>query len=199
MNESVVNVDLRQTGSGRTRLVGTLMLALVLMLPAVGQARAAANSNPPTPYFVTPQSGSTVSNTVTVVVFAPEYAYWITELGVDGGNWQLMSNRGEGTFFLSWNTGYASNGKHTLTARFTNELGGPPVAAVSIRVWVQNEEPDGQASILPLPCAYVLPPYSLKGPACAAPDAQAFILPLPCIHVGAGGLKPADCAAPATT
>jgi hypothetical protein len=182
-----------------------LMVALVLILLAVGQARAAANSNPPTPYFVAPLNGSIVSNTVTVIVFAPEYTNWIAELGVDGGNWQLMSTKGDGTLALSWNTGYASNGKHTLTARFTNELGGPPVAAVSIRVSVQNEEPDGQASKLPLPCISLRPtvtPVDCAGSDDyrAASDDWARTQPLPCIQViPAFGVKPGDCAPLGTT
>ncbi len=152
----------RTYGSGRARLLGTLMAALVILLLAVGQVGAAAGNKPQTPRFLTPLNGSTVEDQVLVMVFAPSFVGYDAEFGVDGGNWQPMKDNGDGAFELLWNSGYASNGKHTLTARFSLGLGRPPVAAVSIQVAVQNPlidaPPNVQAGTLTPPCIHVLRP-----------------------------------------
>jgi len=161
----------RQTiRSWRARLIGTLMLAAVMFLLLVGNAGAETNK---TPQFISPLAGSTVVGTVKVLVFAPEYAQLNAEFGVDGGKWRPMSSPEPGVFTTFWNSAEAGRGKHTLSARFTYPGGDrPPVATISVLVWVGNASPDGQAEILPLPCIHVM---------------------------GAYGLKPADCAAPATS
>lgn len=55
----------RTNGSGRARLIGIIIVALVVILLAVGQARAAANPRPHTPSFVAPLNGSTMSHFMT--------------------------------------------------------------------------------------------------------------------------------------
>jgi hypothetical protein len=176
MNEMKALENRRRTNtSGRARLIGILIAALVMMLFAVAHVRAAVNSKPQTPHFNSPLNGWTVEGTVPVTVFAPELALFNAEFGVDNGSWQPMQSKGDGVFELKWNTAYVSNGKHTLTTRFYLELGGPPEVAVSIQVYVRNIRipplPDGQAGMLPLPCIHVIPPYGLEPSACAAPPA----------------------------
>jgi hypothetical protein len=163
----------RTTRSGRTRLIGTLFVALVILLLAVVQVSAAVNGNPPTPRFVSPLDGWTVEGTVPVMVKAPDLPLFNAELGVDGGSWQPMHYKGNGVFFATWNSAYVQNGKHILTARFALELGGPPDVAVSIHVLVQNEEippqPIADAGILSHPCIQVMPAYGLKPNECHPP------------------------------
>lgn len=141
MNENTASVNWRRAnGSGRARLIGPLIAAVVMILLAVGHAGAAVHSKPPTPYFVSPLNGSTVEGTVPVIVFAPELAQFDAELGVDGEQWQPMHSRGDGIFELKWNSADVSSGKHTLTARFTFGPTRPPIYGISIRVNVLNPE-----------------------------------------------------------
>jgi len=159
--------NLRQVNRpGRARLIGTLMLAAVMFLLVVGSAGAAPEK---TPQFINPLNGSTVEGSVKVLIFAPEYSQYMAELGVDNDNWQPMSSPEPGVFTAYWNSAEVSRGKHTLTARFTYGGDRPPVAAISIQVWVDNASPDGQANILPLPCIHVMGAYGLKPSDCAAP------------------------------
>ncbi len=173
----------RSNRTGRSRLFATLLFALVLMLLAAGQARAGGNSPP---RFFSPLDDSVVEGLVTIAVYAPDLAQYQAEFGVDNANWQAMVTSGEGLFQFKWNSAYAGRGLHTLTARFSLGPGRPPVAAVSISVWVNNEEPDAQAgagSLLADNCINVLRPYSTNPPKCSAPIAARAtdeIPPLPC-------------------
>jgi hypothetical protein len=172
MNEHYGKANWRPaSGSGREWFIGILIAALVLMLLVVGNAGAAANSKSPTPYFASPLNGSTVEGTVPVIVYAPEFAQFNAELGVDGVSWQPMHSRGDGIFDMKWNSADVGSGKHTLTARFTLEFGRPPVYAVSIQVKVLNLEIPlpPEAGLLPLPCIYVEVPTGLRPAACGAP------------------------------
>jgi hypothetical protein len=161
--------NLRQAQhSGRTRIIGILLLAAILLL-LVGSAGAAPEK---TPQFINPLDGSIVQGTVDVLIFAPEYAQYHAEFGVDGDKWRPMLSKGDGVFSLDWNSAEASHGKHALLARFYYGGDRPPVAAISITVWVNNESPGGQAgsaSVLPLPCIQVMTAYGLIPSNCAAP------------------------------
>lgn len=174
MNERNGRLNRRPaSGSGRDWLIGILFAALVLLLLAVGQAGAAANSKPQMPQFISPTNGSTVLGTVAVIVYAPELAKYDAEIGIDNANWQPMQYRGDGFFQFKWSSIYVSNGRHTLTARFLADHELPPEYAVSIRVNVLNAGitslPNEQAGILPLPCIDIARAFQLRPASCGAP------------------------------
>lgn len=140
MNETTYYANSRPSNySTRVRLLAALFLALVIMLLAAGQAKGAMHqATLPGVDFKSPLDGSIVKGVRTVLVYAPDYAPTLVELGVDGGGWQPMQHQGGGLYAAKWNSGQFSNGKHTLTARFTLELGAPPIDAASIRIYVRN-------------------------------------------------------------
>lgn len=152
----------RHYGSGRTRLIGTLFVTLMMLLIIAGRAGAAVDKSP---QFVNPLNGSLVEGAMKVLVYAPQYAQFNAEFGVDGKAWRPMVSEEPGVFTVDWDSTEVSRGKHTLTARFRYGGERPPEAAISITVWVVNG-PDGQAGMLPLPCINLLKPV-----ACAAPPA----------------------------
>lgn len=131
--------------SGRTRFVATLIAVMMIVLLAAGVAGAADNSEPPTPRFASPLNGWVVEGMVPVRFYAPQQSQWAAEFGVDGAGWQPMTTTGNGVFYTKWDSAHVAGGWHTLTVRLSYGPGRPPVIAVSIEVFVDNEMPGGQA------------------------------------------------------
>jgi len=128
---------------------------------------ATYDNTPPSVSITAPAAGATVAGTVNVTANASD------NIGVAGVQFLLDgvavgAEKTSAPFSLSWATGTAANGAHTLSARARDALGNTAVAT-NVTVTVSNAAPSGPPPPAPAPSPTSQRP-SLHTPSMRAPD-----------------------------
>lgn len=94
---------------------------------------------PPTVSLTAPANGSPVSGSITIMANAADSDGTVTgvEFQLDGHDLGAGTHTGGSTWTLSWNSGSASNGSHTLTA-ISRDTGNNSSSPSSVTVTVSN-------------------------------------------------------------